>query len=70
MNTTYRCWPAIDFSLDIQANSENEAITKMENLIEKAIKNLNADLCDLGFIEGGGVFESICTDQWTTENES
>lgn len=53
MNTTYRC--SIDFSLDIQADSEDEALAKMESLIGKAIKNLNADLCDLGFIEGGGV---------------
>ncbi len=70
MNTTYRCWPAIDFSLDIQANSEDEALAKMESLIGKTINNLNADLCDLGFIEGGGVCESFCTDQWTPEDES
>lgn len=70
MKTTYRCWPAIDFSLDIQANSEDEALAKMESLIEKTIKNLNADLCDLGFIEGGGVCESFCSDQWNVEDES
>lgn len=70
MSTTYRCWPAIDFSLDVQANSEDKALDKMEILIEKAINNLNTDLCNLGFIEGGGVCKSFCTDQWTTEDES
>ena len=69
MKTTYRCFPAIDFSLDIQADSEDEALAKMESLIEKAINNLNADLCDLGFVEGGGVCESFCTDEWTTGTE-
>jgi len=70
MTATYRCWPAIDFSLDIQADSEDEALAKMESLIEKTINNLNADLCDLGFLEGGGVCESFCTDKRITGDES
>lgn len=68
MNKTYRCWPVIDFSLDVQANSEDAALDKMDTLIEKLIDNLYADLDDLGFMEGGGVFESVCTDQWITED--
>ena len=69
MSTTYRCWPAIDFSLDIEANSADQALTKMEKLIAKAMDNLNADLCDLGFMEGGGVFRSVCTDKRITKDE-
>lgn len=63
MTQKYRVFPTLDMYFDIQANTEDEAIAKVDELAKAIIDECASKLSALGFLEGG-CDSTYITDDW------
>lgn len=59
----FRCYPCMDLSIDIKADTEEEALKKMRDLIKPFMDSFRKRLIDLDF-QKIDYPEGFCTDSW------
>lgn len=65
---TFRCMPTLDMFIDIDANSQDEALEILEKISEEIISKCSSELFDKGFFECGSDANFV-VDAWDREDD-